>query len=417
MKTVSQPASEACPWYYSSASGFGAVLPSPSWQQVLYDTTSTKQFEDGPNRDWKLKIRRREDATTTFIGDKQTCEYSPGYHYSHFRDRVPTSSFVYMEEFESIASTPMGTFSHPPDPATIDVTSADNQAKMRFVKKANDVQRSFQGGVFLAELAETLHQIRHPAQALRKGLDDYLRALKKRRKGSLAARRRALAGTWLEYSFGWAPLVNDIRDGAKALAENFTYLSRASKRISASGESKLGLPLVSFDTHNGSGSIVSLLQRTGQIAQVRYIGAISSDAVSPQYMSAKNLGLTFSDLAPTIWEVIPWSFVVDYFTNVQEIIDGWALQSCQFSWKNRTQRLTSFDEYYSYRYLPPGPSGMDLDHYVFLPGHLKVSRTRHQRNSYGGDFIPTLRFEIPGMSTKWINLSALLAQGKRLQPF
>jgi hypothetical protein len=114
----------------------------------------------------------------------------------------------------------MGTLLYPEfvDPPSADETSAVAQARQRVIKQAKELLTPVQGGAFLGELVKTIHMVKHPATSLRKSIDDYFRVLKKvPRRTSSAYRRKALNDTYLEFTYGWRPLMGDIQNGIETL--------------------------------------------------------------------------------------------------------------------------------------------------------------------------------------------------------
>jgi hypothetical protein len=132
-------------------------------------------------------------------------------------------------------------------------------------------------------------------------------------------------------------------------------------------------------------------------------------------MAANLFGFNPSEFVPTAWELIPYSFLADYFTNIGDILDSWAYGRGNLSWSNRTQIQETNNSYFGPVKLEPFLSYATVQQYISAPPavftHRKISRA-----SYLGNFVPQFQTEIPGMSTKWINLAALLAS-KRMSPY
>jgi hypothetical protein len=112
----------------------------------------------------------------------------------------------------------------------------------------------------------------------------------------------------LEYSFGWAPSVGDIASAVRKLGGEInpsTVRARKSMEYSFS-EPDLGNGSIRRDV-GGSGKLEVSLR-----ARVR--------CTNPNTVLLNQLGLT--NPASILWEVVPWSFVVDYFVNVQEFLQS-----------------------------------------------------------------------------------------------
>lgn len=126
----------------------------------------------------------------------------------------------------------------------------------------------------------------------------------------LSRRKRAVetSNLWLEYSFAWSPTIDDIKTAAALLksgSQQHTSLRESAKEVF---------------TYSTRTSVVGPLNRvetvTAHTVSIKVkVGA--TPIVSNQYLYDLNrLGLT--NLAEVIYEVIPWSFVANYFINLDE---------------------------------------------------------------------------------------------------
>lgn len=134
---------------------------------------------------------------------------------------------------------------------------------------------------------------------------------------------RRSGGHVLEYSFGWAPLVSDIHS-AISIFRNGSVRPRAmgSKKLTSKINYLYG---DSSPIQHYSGKVVcSWVLR----ADVRI--------VDPGLALLNDLGLI--NLASSAWETTPWSFVVDYFVNVQSWLNGFT-DRLGLEWDNATSTL------------------------------------------------------------------------------
>lgn len=306
-----------------------------------------------------------------------------------------------------------------PSPASVSglpLDEARDSCKAEFLKYLIQYQRTVSGGVALGELRETLQMIRNPAKALRKRVDSWhreamkLRARRVRRQRTRRPRayrardiERDLGNSWLEQAFGWQPLINDIDDAAKALARiNTETFGIKTINARAGREREYGSPI----TGNLSGNLCSirrLVEKPGW-ADVRMHGKVKADVGNPLLMKARILGFSAQDFVPTLWELTPWSFLIDYFVNIGEVLEGWSWGTSGLQWvetneSRRGQLVVTYTPFKSSNTrLVTSQTG------VFITETQVVYRGRY----YGG-FTPSVRWQIPGMSTKWINLAALVA--------
>lgn len=118
------------------------------------------------------------------------------------------------------------------------------------------------------------------------------------------------ADTWLEVKYGWKPLLYDIESAAEALAHDWANEPRdvrvfGSGNVAIDHRHALHLPL--RGVASGSGS-----------AKVRY--QADFQVLDPTLRNANSLGLT--NLATVAWELIPYSFVFDWFVPVGAFLDA-----------------------------------------------------------------------------------------------
>jgi hypothetical protein len=290
---------------------------------------------------------------------------------------------------------------------------------MKFNEKCLKAQQDLNGLVALGELGQTLKMIHRSARSIRNGLTSYLTDVDKsvrRNKNRKNRKDRIMteaSDLWLEYSFGWKPLYADIDDGCKALA-NTLYAVRDRKFVSAIAEDRVitaGTPL----NYIISGNVINYLlrERRRYYVSVRYYGLVG--APQKDVFSYSRSGLTSSEFIPTIWELIPYSFLVDYFSNVGEIIQAFSHGSYNCLWVNRG--ICTISESYwedvaaDLIVVPPYVDSVQY----WSPGtRSSYSKRNVSRAQYSGTRIPSLEFQVPGMSTKWINMSALLFTSRKV---
>jgi len=299
--------------------------------------------------------------------------------------------------------------------ASTSSTTADNMALKYLYRAIGDRRTSFQGGIFLAELGESLRMITSPAKALREGLNSYFRDVRKYARGSKKAKRKVLADTWLEYSFGWAPLVGDIKQGVDAYIKHKEKVltNRLTRRGS---ESSVEFLNVDQPGSNFAGVPTRYSRSVARTVSVQYIVGLrfAGDGKSPDVGVFERAGLTLSQFVPTLWEVCPWSFLADYFTNIGDIINAGATNTSDVIWACKTVRSesiftgsespdssVSFNNGSTARIVTGSPC-------TFVSKHVVVTRS-----------IPVLslpRFEVsvPGNPTQWINMAALGASARKL---
>lgn len=392
------------------------------WGPVNYGTNSgssqnSRTTTPDTIKGWKEKIKRRQGASTTMSGTKYwfgPCGPS----------EVSVESFSKITSHRTGGTKAVGAISCPPSPEAPNflfsgTTSADNQALMKYVRKCISAQRSIQGLVALGELGETLRMVRSPLKSLYRGFFDYFKAAEKsarkaaRGAGSLTRRKavkKAVADTYLEYTFGWTPLLSDIDSAAKAAARIVTY--RPPSVLVRAGFSIEQLAARTVHSPNLGGLFMTFVYENKAEYSRRFYGSVMNR--SGWNGAMQDLGFTWGDFIPTVWELIPYSFVVDYFTNIGDILDAAAFNQATLAWTGTGRKTKWSRNQLGFSFTnPPQESATTRYRIRFSPGApFSSTRTEIVREPYTGPFIPTLEFTIPGLGTKWINLAALLSQGK-----
>lgn len=291
-------------------------------------------------------------------------------------------------------------------------TQADNQARTRFYSSLSNSQSIFKGMVFAGELKETLHAIRHPAQALRNGVGKYLTHIK--RYGRLLPKHRRprfVRDTWLEYSFGWKPLISDIDSAIDEFYHSqwvrpiFTMVKGSAESVDKVVDSEGGKSL-------GYGFWISWYNVLTRSASVKYYGTLRSvgNGISNNHLG----GFAPWEFVPTIWELIPYSFLVDYFTNIGNIISSWSYRfiGCDWAARGTRAKVVSSTEAVKFFYYADYYDPSLYTHWMSGdPGTFAVSRSHVVREPSVFVPLPEFQVSVPGLnSLKWINVLALSKQ-------
>lgn len=349
---------------------------------------------------WRADIKAGRDATTQLLGSKYIVKsWNPMFvEYYHSNGKISSQVLGFDQvTFPTVTHTASA--------------RAHSYATSNFAKKFRQKTTNWSGGVFLGELRETAAFLRRPA----KGLYDLTNGLTRKVRGlapmwNFHKRQQyadALADTWLAYQFAARPLIRDANDASLALealrvgGRNFDII-----RLSAfaADEEDLGWNDSNLGVVPGIGG--SIQQRVNQVQTsiVTIRGAWKSDTPGGEIPVPMQFGLSTLDIVPTVWELIPWSFLVDYFTNVGDCLNAYPLRYVDWAWLNSTVRVERVRTGYPV-YKPAGVSAKS----IHRGGNFVLKSTGVMRTRITGDYLQTgLFLEAPGFkSLKWLNIAAL----------
>lgn len=397
-------------WYprayklYDGTNGHG-------WELMRQPSRRVDRFRTGVAvANWKQKIQNNISATSDM-----TAEYWS----------VPDESRVYCQNVYRINSFQPFTlnihdghvisyYTNFPVWSTF-ASSAENQAKRKFFNAIREAHVQLQGMIFLGELRETLRMLRRPAEGLHFLLDEYIkraRALKKSPRGPIKERRfdRALSKLWLEFAFGWTPLLHDIHDAIQAYnslleKEREIVLSVGGKDFKRVGPTAPALWNLDHSTHQS----LRYSDITDYTDIVRFRGVVKATAATTARDRFARFGFTPSEFIPTAWELLPWSFLVDYFANIGEILEAIVTDTSKVIWVSKSQvRIVDLfrSGYITNAQEKVGSS--NTQSYSSSPGFLHYRRRYVQRWANPGLTLPELNFRLPRFWKQHLNIVSLL---------
>lgn len=386
--------------------------PGPTFwaEDYRFFKTCTRTRTGFSNPKYRSKILAGENATTPLSGVFDSIDPLNSGTFILHEYWVATGKLI-----QRIQSTGFRPGSVEFGSTATSATTADNLALKYLYKAIGERRSSFQGGIFLAELGESLRMITSPAKALREGLNSYFRDVRKYARGSKKAKRKVLADTWLEYSFGWAPLVSDIKQGVDAYVKHTERIltNRITRRGSEGSIEFLNIEQPGWNFSSVPTFVSRSCRRT---VSVQYIVGLrfAGQGCSPDVKVFERAGLTLSQFVPTLWEVIPWSFLADYFTNIGDIINAGATNTSDVIWASKTVRSESVftgterpDDRSNYN------DGGSARLITGVPSHF-VSKRKVVTRSVPVLGLPSFQVSLPGNPIQWINMAALGASARKL---
>lgn len=160
----------------------------------------------------------------------------------------------------------------------------------------------------------------------------------------------------LEWRFGWQPLWNDIHSAAESLGRDLSDLKVVGKGRARWTEQ---------DTYTLSGLYAEV--REDRVAEYDQRYRISADIriTNPNMLLWNGLGLTNPFLVA--YELIPFSFVANYFISIEEFLHGLCpfmgielRNSCTTHFTTVKTRIAGTLVRSSYSYPNPGPYGLEF---------------------------------------------------------
>lgn len=385
---------------------YGYNDPWVSFKNQLAFTNSVSRGPDIPS--WKYLISRGYNATTNLSGFRFVTRRFGGSMYAKIKKAYGVN------DLQSTGDN-LNWF-NPSVPTTVMDASMSAKAASNFLNDYLKQLSAWRGGNSIAELRETIEGAARPGQVLYRQTWDFVGALGKLKKvyrTSPMAYGRAITDAWLGYSLAIKPTVGDIDDAWSALANLagnlgcFDLLPIVGNAESTSlvSEELLGIP------HMSQASSRKIVKLT---SSVRYKGSLRCAPAGSYQGVAQNFGVTFDDILPAIWEAIPFSFVLDYFVNMQECLDAIRYlrnePTCmRVTYRNVLNTVwTDFIPTPDVAHYPPSVSG----------GRAFVRCSYVNRHSLNEVVYPGLQFRMPGLgSTKWLNIGALAAGFIRTSPY
>jgi hypothetical protein len=387
-------------------------------EKKYYQEDRTRTGISNPN--WRTQIRDGQNATTPLSGVYTSISSNPlRYALTYYNSSVKRYRYIEGSGDGALTCPQIG---FPTTACTLSSVNAINKASAKFYKKIRLAQVQMSGPTFLGELAETARMLRKPAAAIQDKVRGYLGKLGKAKRANPKTWTKTIADTWLEQSFGWAPLIHDAQDAAKA------YSRLGEKRDS--GPVVAGFidtadapfpynPLGNY-TVTQSNNKVRWFMRGRAIDQVtvRFKGHLLAQPEMTPWDNFALFGFTPSEFVPTAWELLPYSFLVDYFTNIGDILSSSVTSTARLAWSNRTirsLRVTLVTPVMDMINTDNANAGWSRINDNSSGGACTCTKSTISR-TVGGLELPSLQFNLELGLGQGLNLAALIASANGLFP-
>lgn len=368
----------------------------------------------------------KHDTTNAFDASDESLRFVPGtLQFKAHAASIPQNWIA--------RQTTLGGFFHPWAAAytsSLGLNSFDSKvrdaAQQKLIGKIRKCQGDFHSLIFLGELRESVAMIRNPAKALREGYDKLFELSRKRARGIRVGPgkdnfvdilKEMVSSTWLEFVFGWTPLINDVNAGIKSLKR----IGETEYSCRLSGTAEQTTDLGSNYTYNQplAQGWAYCTRETSQEETQKCIfkSALSHKVVTPAELYSTLFRVSWSEVPIALWELTPWSFVWDYFVNIGKILDYTFTNTEDLTYISRTYVTFREKRWHSSvdkaSVLAGNPSYV-IDDLQSTPEVLTRTRKSVVRRKVTNLTFPSLHLTLPGInSTKWLNLIALYYSGQR----
>lgn len=353
----------------------------------------------------------------------QELDYTPAFHGMSFQWYYPgyPSRAEYDEREGLIRSDGVNWGTLPP---YADTSKVSDEAVVKLVAQAKDTRTKFQSGVFLGELKETLGYIRQTARKA----DNTFRTLDQQvprvvgrfrqiasSRGGVKAANRYLGQKWLEWQFAIKPVLNDARSLAEAISHLRNSGSDHVVAVPLRAKAHVEVKQPGVWTEVISGPAKYEVCSTDLQAFTVKLFAFAKTYANGVGMYRNVLGFQPEDFIPTVWELLPYSWMADYFTNIGDVVNTWSWISGSFNGDiqrttvNRSRSERTHFRSVTAQYLPTAGTALTLNRETFSPGFLAREWRHISREVIQPlDLLPSVRFQLPNPG-QWANIAAFWA--------
>jgi len=189
----------------------------------------------------------------------------------------------------------------------------------------------------MIQIAQTVEMVRNPFQLLRRIPRNYSKMpLSRLRQAS-----KRVAGGYLEYKFGWENIYRSVmaianvwkevrqhKEYLRNTAHQYTPLSQASVATANCPDTFISLG------DSFSGTLLPSVQKVEQVARFSLNIMRETSALELNRLDLVIDRLGLRDFGEALWDAVPYSFVVDWFTHVNRVF-----QQAPISWNRQLRRI------------------------------------------------------------------------------
>lgn len=192
-----------------------------------------------------------------------------------------------------------------------------NGSQIKTLGKVSDAKTNL--AVTFAEMSKTSDLILDTARRI----DRAYRAFRRGNFGVVAKELNITPGrihkNWLEYKYGWMPLLMDVKNSAEFLAQQNVGRSPRFSCKSTESQSGTEVEVINVNTYGADPPQYVPLTKTMKWT-LSIKTKIWCELENPHLSAVQQLGLT--NPALVAWELIPFSFVFDWFISVGDFLQA-----------------------------------------------------------------------------------------------
>jgi hypothetical protein len=296
---------------------------------------------------------------------------------------------------------------------TLSFYRAEVQARERYFAHLREAEKRAQAMVPIAEMRDLSRLVGlisdDAARILRKipGTRSYRNAkLTPLKRKDLA---RQIADHWLAWSFGMQPMMADAENIATAIAAMKWGSMPPSLKITGSGASE-SESIITRSNWQGNfytgrhGYNVGLRD----LQKVKYHVEYTNEWFAPKAPDDLDLlGINLREIPSTVWELISYSWLVDYFANIQKVLDAFAMRQIYDTPRCRTVHGTRTKFWEPNGAVYPGDESKVIE---YSPTELRFITHTFERHCIDDVPLPMLRLKsIDEITKNWENKMANIA--------
>lgn len=311
---------------------------------ITYSPTITISGGLMPN--WQRVIRDGLNATTSLSVTVQAVEVKGGYCSANYKTSPGG-------QIQGNTKSPFLNLVTGYPTASL-VSSAEASAIRSIYAQIRGASQQFAGGVFLGEIRQTVKLITRPSSAFLKLASKFSSSSKSKisrmqKKGATSKQvTKAIGNDYLQWTFGAQPLLSDIKSASVALQRILSDPPR--RRLQAKGTGQSGPVTTQFGPDVVGAMSWSKKQTIASTSDVKYYGMFVEATRSPTLLAqagriASLSGFSLAQFVPTIWNLLPYSFIADYFVNIGDMLEAATTDTSGVKWLSKTTVNTAILDY------------------------------------------------------------------------